>query len=284
MPDPLIRDVSDTARWVAAYRERETLRPKPLFRDTLAGRLAGDRGRAIAAQASPHTAWALITRTKVIDDLVLQAVADGADCVLSLAAGFDTRPYRLPLPAELRWIEADLPVLIAEKKEMLRAEKPVCRLSREAVDLADPSARAAFLKRATASSRRALVITEGLVMYLEANVVADLAASLAAQPVIFRWILDFSSPAILKMASDAMADQLASAPFKFAPSDGIGFFERHGWTEGGTISLFRAAGQFGRLPNLLMRLVARLPQPVPRSAKGRWSIVARLERAISAER
>jgi methyltransferase (TIGR00027 family) len=250
----------------------------------LAGRLAGDRGRAIAAQASQHSEWALITRTKVIDDLVLQAVADGADCVLSLAAGFDTRPYRLPLPADLRWIEADLPALIAEKEDMLRDEKPACMLSREAVDLADPSARAAFLKRATASSPRALVITEGLVMYLEADVVADLAASLAAQPAIFRWILDFSSPVILKMVSESMGGRLASAPMKFAPAEGIGFFERHGWREGEAISLFRAAGRFGRLPNFLMRLVARLPQPVPRSGKGRWSIVACLERAVSAKR
>ncbi|MGC4075419.1 MAG: SAM-dependent methyltransferase [Nibricoccus sp.] len=284
MAEPLIRNVSDTARWVAAYRERETLLPDPLFRDALAGRLAGDRGRAIAAQASPHTAWALVTRTKVIDDLVLQAVADGADCVLSLAAGFDTRPYRLLLPPELRWIEADLPALIAEKEELLRDEKPVCRLSREAVDLADPLARAAFLKRVTASSRRVLVITEGLVMYLDAAVVADLAASLAAEPAIFRWVLDFSSPVILKMASDAMADRLASAPFKFAPEDGLGFFERHGWKEGEAISLIRKAGQFDRLPNWVMRLLARLPQPVPRSAKGRWSIVARLERTAPAKR
>lgn len=279
MPEPLIRNVSDTARWVAAYRERETRRAKPLFRDPLAGRLAGDRGRAIAAQASHHSEWVLIARTKVIDELIVQAVANGVDCVLSLAAGFDTRPYRLPLPPDLRWIEADLPALIEEKETALRDEKPVCRLTREAVDLANSDVRAEFLTRATASARNALVITEGLAMYLEPEVVAELAASLAAQPAIKRWILDFSSPLIVKMASDSMGGHLAAAPMKFGPPDGIGFFERHGWKQSEAISLLRAAGQFGRLRNPIMRILARLPQPKPRTPNGRWSIVAQLDRA-----
>jgi O-methyltransferase involved in polyketide biosynthesis len=49
--DPLISNVSDTARWVAVYRAWESARPDALFRDPLAGRLAGERGRAIAAAA-----------------------------------------------------------------------------------------------------------------------------------------------------------------------------------------------------------------------------------------
>ena len=232
MSQLLIRNVSDTARWVAAYRERETNRTEPLFRDPLAGRLAGERGRAIAARASIHSEWALVTRTKILDDLILQAVAEGADCVLSLAAGFDTRPYRLALPPALRWIEADLPELIAEKEILLQGERPVCQVTREAVDLADPAARAAFLKRAVGSARRALVITEGLVMYLDPGVVAGLAAALSGQPGITHWLLDFSSPAILKKVKETTGNRLAAAPMIFAPPDGIAFFERHGWNVG----------------------------------------------------
>ena len=139
MTADLVRNVSDTARWVATYRARESSRKDALFRDPLAEKLSGERGRAIAEQASPHAEWALITRTKLLDDFVIQAVADGSDRVLNLAAGFDTRPYRLPLPAELHWVEADLPALIAEKNELLQGEKPRCRLERVAVDLSDAS-------------------------------------------------------------------------------------------------------------------------------------------------
>jgi O-methyltransferase involved in polyketide biosynthesis len=47
--DPLVSNVSDTARWVAAYRAMESARPDALFRDPYADRLAGARGHAIGA-------------------------------------------------------------------------------------------------------------------------------------------------------------------------------------------------------------------------------------------
>ncbi|PRC60941.1 hypothetical protein C6A85_14430, partial [Mycobacterium sp. ITM-2017-0098] len=40
------------------------------------------------------------SRTKTIDDIITKAISDGCDRVLNLAAGLDTRPYRLNLPAE----------------------------------------------------------------------------------------------------------------------------------------------------------------------------------------
>ena len=48
-PDLLVRNISDTAMWAAAYRARETERPGALFRDPFAKRLAGPRGEQIAA-------------------------------------------------------------------------------------------------------------------------------------------------------------------------------------------------------------------------------------------
>jgi O-methyltransferase involved in polyketide biosynthesis len=46
--EPLVRNISDTARWAAVYRARETERPDALFRDPYARRLSGERGVAIA--------------------------------------------------------------------------------------------------------------------------------------------------------------------------------------------------------------------------------------------
>lgn len=81
-----------------------------MFRDPLAERLGGEQGRAIVAKTplTSRTGWWLVARTKIIDDTIAQAVADGCDRVLNLAAGLDTRPYRLDLPSNFRWIEADL--------------------------------------------------------------------------------------------------------------------------------------------------------------------------------
>src|SRR5688572_18365179 len=108
MTQKLIENVSDTARWVAFYRAMESERPDALFRDPWARKLAGDRGAAIVRHIprAEEMAWALIVRTQVFDELILRAIQrDGVEVVLNLAAGFDTRPYRLPVPRTLRWVE-----------------------------------------------------------------------------------------------------------------------------------------------------------------------------------
>ena len=46
----LVRDISDTALWVAYFRARETQRPDGLFRDPYAEKLAGPKGYEIAAK------------------------------------------------------------------------------------------------------------------------------------------------------------------------------------------------------------------------------------------
>src|SRR6184192_1868522 len=97
-----IEHVSDTARWVALYRAMESERPDALFHDPYARRLAGERGERILASMRKGRAWAwpMIVRTAVMDELILRAIQrDRVDTVLNLAAGLDTRPYRLPLQA-----------------------------------------------------------------------------------------------------------------------------------------------------------------------------------------
>jgi methyltransferase (TIGR00027 family) len=274
----LVRNVSDTARWVATYRAEESTRPDALFRDPLAERLAGERGREIAKRASPHSRWALITRTQVIDEYVAAVLKEGSDRVLNLAAGFDTRPYRLELPPELLWVEADLPALVAEKEQLLKAEQPRCRLEREAVDLSDAAARSDFLTRRLEGAQRATVITEGLVIYLDEAVVADLARTLLTHPAVHTWILDFNSPRITAELRSSMRGLLDSAPFKFAPPNGIAFFESLGWRAREVRSLFHEGARLKRLP-WLMRPFALFPPPNPRElGNERWSGVVRLER------
>src|SRR5438094_6995602 len=132
-----IRDISDTARWAAVYRARESERPDAIFRDPLARRLAGERGEQIAAGipfSNQHT-WSWVTRTYLFDQFISEQVQEGADLVINLAAGLDTRPYRMALPPSLRWVEVDLPDLLAYKEEVLVGEKPLCALERIALDL-----------------------------------------------------------------------------------------------------------------------------------------------------
>ena len=159
----VITHVSDTARWTALYRATESARADALFRDPLAERLAGEQGRAIVAKTAvtSRSGWWLVARTKIIDDAIAEAIANGCDRVLNLAAGLDTRPYRLDLPADFQWIEADLPALLAEKTQLLADQAPRCRLTRSAVDLADPVARDAFFDTALDGATKSFRVDRG---------------------------------------------------------------------------------------------------------------------------
>jgi methyltransferase (TIGR00027 family) len=277
--DPLISHVSDTARWVATYRAVESARPDALFHDPLADRLAGDRGRAIVAAAprSIRNGWWLVARTKVIDDVIIDAIGDGCDKVLNLAAGLDTRPYRLDLPPDFAWVEADLPELLAEKEQALADETPRCRLTRHAVDLADPAARDAFLNEELAGVTNALVLTEGLLMYLEDSDVRALSRAFT-RPEVAWWMLDFSGPGLQKRMNKKSRGMMNSAPFKFAPTNGLAYFEDLGWRPVEIDSVFSAAHRFDRLPRW-MRPLAWLPQPDPRKpGNNTYSGVVRLTR------
>ena len=276
-----ISNVSDTARWVAVYRARESARRDALFHDPFAQLLAGERGQAIAAfmPRQARNGWPLIARTKLMDDLILSTIAQGCDCVVNLAAGFDTRPYRLEVPSTLRWIEADLPALTEEKEQLLKSVEPRCQLRRIKVDLAESSARVAMLKEAVGTSANVLVITEGLLLYLEEAQVRSLAMDVGAEAGIRGWILDLASPALLKMMKKSMGPQLANAPMKFAPANGVAFFEDLGWHATHIQSVMRAASRFRRLPWTL-KLFGFLPEPDPRNpGRTPWSAVVQLGRS-----
>lgn len=282
MSEPLVANISDTARWVAVYRAVESERPDALFRDPFAARLAGPRGHDIASRM-PKTmrrnVWPIVMRTKAIDDLVMAAVAEGADRVLNLAAGLDTRPYRLPLPASLAWIEVDLPGIVAEKERMMAAETPRCRLVRERVDLSDPAARAALLDRALEGSSHAVVITEGLLIYLPDGAVAGLARDLASRSAVRTWLADLVSPIVLQMIRRQVNHRLPpDAEMRFAPVNGVAFFAAFGWHATTVRSLLRDAFRFKRLP-LLLQPFALFPEPDPANpGKRPWSCVARFDR------
>ncbi|MDT5204011.1 MAG: hypothetical protein QOD34_647 [Mycobacterium sp.] len=281
MPDAghVITHVSDTARWTALYRATESARADALFRDPLAERLAGEQGRAIVAKTpmTSRNGWWLVARTKIIDDAIARAIADGCDRVLNLAAGLDTRPYRLNLPSELRWIEADLAPLLAEKADLLADQTPRCRLTRSAVDLADPAARAAFFDEALDGATKALVLTEGLLMYLNDSDVQALSESIN-RPEVAWWMFDFGGPGLKRLMNKNMAGLLQNAPFVFAPENGLAYFEDMGWRVLDSEHLMTAAKRFRRLP-MFMWPATWGPQPNPRHPGRRpWSATALLTR------
>lgn len=270
---PLIRNVSDTARWVAVYRARETERPDAHFRDPFARRLAGERGEQIAKSMplGRDSDWSMITRTWLGDQFINEQVQQGVDMVINLAAGLDARPYRMQLPPTLKWVEVDLPEILAYKEDILRDEKPVCSLERIRLDLSDPLARCDLFAELGRRSQKTLIITEGLLIYLNTDDVAGLAKDLASPPSFQSWILDIASPGLLRLLAKRMAGQLtAAAPFKFAPPEGPNFFIPFGWKPVDVRSLLKGAARLKRL-SLLFRIFALFPETEKSRRDRPWS-------------
>src|SRR6266550_8482530 len=108
---PLVENISDTARWVAVFRAEESERADAVFHDPYARRLAGEKGEQIAnaMEFSRKNSWSFVARTFLFDEFIKQHIEQGFDTIINLAAGLDTRPYRMNLPASLKWVEVDLP-------------------------------------------------------------------------------------------------------------------------------------------------------------------------------
>jgi methyltransferase (TIGR00027 family) len=235
MATPAVAHVSDTARWVAMYRALESERPDALFHDPYARRLAGQQGEEIlrTLPKARDMAWPMVVRTAVMDEIILRAVQDGVDTVVNLAAGLDARPYRLAVPATLRWFDVDLPAMLDYRTAQLDGDRPACRLELLRADLTDAAARQAAVAQAADGARRALVITEGLLVYLAPEQVAALARDLHAQSPIRFWLSDLASPRLLKMLKRTWDRNLkaANAEMQFAPAEGTAFFAPMGWRE-----------------------------------------------------
>jgi methyltransferase (TIGR00027 family) len=281
-----IHHISETARWVALYRAMETERRDALFHDPYARRLAGAWDEKTLAKVAHGRAAArpMVVRTVVFDEILLgllRGESERPDLVLNLAAGLDTRPYRLDLPSELHWVEVDLPEILAYKEELLASEPARCLLERVALDLRDENARRALFDRLGSSRRSVLVLTEGLLVYLTREHVAALGADLH-RPESFRfWVTDLASPQLLKWMKRTWSPSLAGGvTFQFAPEEGPAFFESSGWREKRYVSMADEARRLKReMPMApLFRLLARFLSAEKRKSFRRFVGTVLLER------
>jgi methyltransferase (TIGR00027 family) len=281
MDEPIssVRNVSDTARWVAYFRARETERPDALFRDPYAKHLAGERGFQIAntlPEGNKHE-WAWVARTYLFDKLFFKEIQKDADLVLNLAAGLDARPYRMDLPSTLQWVEVDLPEIVSYKEEILANEQPRCRLERIRLDLSDVAARRTLFAELNHRANKIVVLSEGLLIYFTAEEVASLSRDLAAGAHFHSWIVDLASPGQLKLMQRTTGKQLseANAAFKFGPPEGPNFFVPHGWDPKSVHGLLKTAAELKRAP---VELLSLLPEPKGAFGNYPWTGVCQLEK------
>lgn len=260
-----IQELSDTALLTAYARAVESSRSDRLFIDRHALHLAGEKGVAIArgCQGFATIANSIACRTAVFDELLQQTVnAHGVELVVNLAAGLDTRPWRLTLPSRVSWVDVDLPHVLEYKRRRMKGSAPLCMYEECAADLTI----AGDLDKVLAGigrDRPSLVITEGLLVYFAVDEVVSMAQQLSAHPSIGWWITDVAGPRALVLMEKAWGSLLQGARFQFGPSDSVEFFAERGWMEREFRSSWAEAQRLGRaaspgvMRNLLLRVLPR---------------------------
>lgn len=149
-------------------------------------------------------------------------------------------------------------------------------------DLTDEATRDALLRRLAGVARTALVITEGLLIYLEPEQAASLARALHAQPSIRWWTTDVASPMLLEWMRRSWGRKVAAgnAPFRFAPADSAVWFAAVGWQELQFRSAMEEARRLHREMRMmwLWRLLHRFAPRARRESYSRLSGCLLLER------
>jgi O-methyltransferase involved in polyketide biosynthesis len=196
-----------------------------MFHDPFAAPLAGERGMAILQNLGRASMpFGIAIRTRFIDRLVTETVdAHGIQTVLSIGCGLDSRPWRLPLPASLRWVEVDFPAILDYKEAVLASAEPRCQRKRLAADVTDATDRARIFAEAQGPT---LVVTEGLLMYLPSSGIEGLAAT----PSVQFWLLEIASAQfMLALGGYAKAVQDVRAEGHLEGAEILDVMSRHGW-------------------------------------------------------
>jgi methyltransferase (TIGR00027 family) len=187
--------VGKTALGVAAVRARESRRPDRLFADPYAQafldaapgvipeELTGRDLAALGPMAALGAVFAAhgVLRTRFFDDYLLAATTAGCRQVVLLAAGLDTRGFRLAWPAGVRLFEVDLPDVLGFKERVLagRSVRPRCARAVVPTDLrgnwADALAAVGFQPAIPTAW-----LAEGLLVYLSAEQASTLLTGIGA--------------------------------------------------------------------------------------------------------
>jgi methyltransferase (TIGR00027 family) len=191
MSDRDTRPVALTAQFTAKARAIESKRADALFHDPWADLCAGRAGDAwLARQQSDYPGLPLILRTRFFDDYFAEHMRDPSlRQVVLLAAGYDTRAYRLAWPEGTRLYEIDQPAVLARKEALLQraGATPQCERIALGVDLASDW-RSPLLVAAFMPERPSIWLLEGLLMYLTPEDACTLIGSVTQLTSVGSWI------------------------------------------------------------------------------------------------
>jgi len=241
----VLTGVPKTALGVARIRAGESNRPDRLFEDTYAAAFVAAMPDAFPDHSmrsesdkliGSRIALQVVVRTKFYDDYLFRAAADGIRQIVLLAAGLDTRPFRLPWPDGTTLFEVDLPETTAFKAEVLETAGAVPRCTRRVV-VADLTAEwpAALIDAGFDAHQPTAWLVEGLLVYLthdDAARLLDTVGTLSATGSRLSCEQGRGAKQLAQIAAVRTAAGAGEAIslWQGGIEDVCGWLDQHGWT------------------------------------------------------
>lgn len=251
--------VSRTAFYCCGIRMADAESPEPVCGDRFARWLMDENGLKVFApfRRFRNPNGSNVTRHRMIDDLLREALREDAErLVVLVGAGFDTRPYRLGAG---RWVELDEPAVMAHKNARLPIAQCPRSLTRIPIEFARQSIDEVLA--GSAGTANALVVIEGVIMYLEP---AALEATLRSLVRLFpghRLFCDLMTRRFFVRYSRAIHQEIAGlgASFRGLRDDPTAPFLALGYRHLGSESIVRRARELGAIgiPRWLLATVLR---------------------------
>lgn len=228
--------VSYTAQWMAAARSLESEREDALFTDPLASALAAPDGfRLIERYAGGGLLPFISIRTRFLDDAIGELRSDPAiRQVVLIAAGMDTRAFRLDWPEDTVVFEVDHEPLLVEKQRRLTELGAEPRVDRRVVPADLTREWLPELEKAGFDpARPTLWVAEALTFFLTEEQAGGLLKTLGSVSAPgSRLALDILGRALLRSPfSKPFLDRLADdgTPWIFGTDKPEEFLLAHGW-------------------------------------------------------
>jgi methyltransferase (TIGR00027 family) len=231
-PEP---SLSLTARWTAAVRAQESAREDHLFDDPWAATLAGEAGWTWLEQRPADSVIPIVLRTRFFDDF-LQCITGQHEIrqVVLLAAGLDTRAFRLRWPETTCLFELDQPSVLRYKEQILQTmgALPACARQTIETDLTGPWSEA-LLRAGFEPRRPSAWLLEGFLFYLPTPQITPLLNEVTCQAAPGSWLgFDIINSAMLTSAWTRPWVEMqarAGAPWIGVMDDPLTFLAERGW-------------------------------------------------------
>jgi methyltransferase (TIGR00027 family) len=236
-------------------------RKTSLCNDHFARRFMDERGMRLyqpfTAEKLPNISTTV--RCRIIDDFVRSEIEkEPGTRVVTIGAGFDTRPYRLKGGD---WIEIDEPQIIEYKNERLPVAECPNSLKRISIEFAAESL--AGKLETLANDKPVVVVMEGVFMYLEAAQIDSTLRDIKGRFPRHVLLCDLMNREFFEKVAQSVHSKLAAAGAVFTerPDDPAEIFRRNGYMETANVPMFRRAMELGvlwdraRIPGFVARLL-----------------------------